>query len=130
MKKCTSIKRNHLPAIEAVALTGKPNYLKWLTLLVAIVAIGVLPACEKAELEPEIIGETQSEEDNSGRRNASQGWRWGSIAPAGVILRSEEHTSELQSPDHLVCRLLLEKKKQQKQQTKKKKQNFHMTHTQ
>src|SRR5258708_21572259 len=28
--------------------------------------------------------------------------------------RSEEHTSELQSPDHLVCRLLLEKKKQEK----------------
>src|SRR5258708_11500360 len=28
-----------------------------------------------------------------------------------AILRSEEHTSELQSPDHLVCRLLLEKKK-------------------
>src|SRR5438552_12997597 len=28
-----------------------------------------------------------------------------------VHLRSEEHTSELQSPDHLVCRLLLEKKK-------------------
>src|SRR4051794_41693614 len=27
-------------------------------------------------------------------------------------LRSEEHTSELQSPVHLVCRLLLEKKKQ------------------
>src|SRR5260363_453736 len=26
--------------------------------------------------------------------------------------RSEEHTSELQSPDHLVCRLLLENKKQ------------------
>src|SRR5438552_17128349 len=29
------------------------------------------------------------------------------MAPA---TRSEEHTSELQSPDHLVCRLLLEKK--------------------
>src|SRR5438552_9867322 len=27
-----------------------------------------------------------------------------------AFLRSEEHTSELQSPDHLVCRLLLEKK--------------------
>src|SRR5258708_8622471 len=27
------------------------------------------------------------------------------------VKRSEEHTSELQSPDHLVCRLLLEKKK-------------------
>src|SRR5258708_21389566 len=33
------------------------------------------------------------------------------VGPA-VLLRSEEHTSELQSPDHLVCRLLLEKKKQ------------------
>src|SRR5450755_5118387 len=30
-------------------------------------------------------------------------------------VRSEEHTSELQSPVHLVCRLLLEKKKTQKQ---------------
>src|SRR5258708_35746289 len=29
----------------------------------------------------------------------------------GQYARSEEHTSELQSPDHLVCRLLLEKKK-------------------
>src|SRR5258708_28378720 len=39
-------------------------------------------------------------------------------APGTVIVisrtRSEEHTSELQSPDHLVCRLLLEKKNQQK----------------
>src|SRR5258708_16044648 len=32
--------------------------------------------------------------------------------PSEIGLRSEEHTSELQSPDHLVCRLLLEKKKQ------------------
>src|SRR5438552_14560644 len=30
--------------------------------------------------------------------------------------RSEEHTSELQSPDHLVCRLLLEKKKKDTKQ--------------
>src|SRR5438876_3476273 len=30
----------------------------------------------------------------------------------GGLQRSEEHTSELQSPVHLVCRLLLEKKKQ------------------
>src|SRR6267154_6208095 len=32
-------------------------------------------------------------------------------AAAGAADRSEEHTSELQSPVHLVCRLLLEKKK-------------------
>src|SRR5258708_29880293 len=31
--------------------------------------------------------------------------------PSSESMRSEEHTSELQSPDHLVCRLLLEKKK-------------------
>src|SRR5947208_6301102 len=33
------------------------------------------------------------------------------LAAALRVVRSEEHTSELQSPDHLVCRLLLEKKK-------------------
>src|SRR5437762_11293750 len=33
------------------------------------------------------------------------------VLSAGVMLRSEEHTSELQSPMYLVCRLLLEKKK-------------------
>src|SRR5258708_18944473 len=32
--------------------------------------------------------------------------------------RSEEHTSELQSPDHLVCRLLLEKKKKTSSQSR------------
>src|SRR6202000_3580292 len=31
------------------------------------------------------------------------------------IIRSEEHTSELQSPVHLVCRLLLEKKKMKRE---------------
>src|SRR5258708_18442849 len=34
-------------------------------------------------------------------------------AKAPPVGRSEEHTSELQSPDHLVCRLLLEKKNHQ-----------------
>src|SRR5258708_10654828 len=34
-----------------------------------------------------------------------------SVAHPEDVGRSEEHTSELQSPDHLVCRLLLEKKK-------------------
>src|SRR5207244_13624291 len=32
------------------------------------------------------------------------------VEVARRLVRSEEHTSELQSPDHLVCRLLLEKK--------------------
>src|SRR5690348_17671664 len=37
--------------------------------------------------------------------------RAGMSAPTATLDRSEEHTSELQSPVHLVCRLLLEKKK-------------------
>src|SRR5258708_32060605 len=37
--------------------------------------------------------------------------RPGRARSIGRRARSEEHTSELQSPDHLVCRLLLEKKK-------------------
>src|SRR5690348_18031596 len=39
--------------------------------------------------------------------------RWASAFASGRT-RSEEHTSELQSPVHLVCRLLLEKKKKKK----------------
>src|SRR5258708_23994478 len=37
----------------------------------------------------------------------------------GFSQRSEEHTSELQSPDHLVCRLLLEKKKKRNQEVRR-----------
>src|SRR5438552_5615531 len=46
-----------------------------------------------------------------GRNDPDHAQRFG-LARHG---RSEEHTSELQSPDHLVCRLLLEKKKKNKQ---------------
>src|SRR5438876_9272439 len=50
-------------------------------------------------------------------------WKW---APPTLMYqvrfndgtRSEEHTSELQSPVHLVCRLLLEKKKKKNDTTK------------
>src|SRR5688572_32056374 len=42
-------------------------------------------------------------------------------------LRSEEHTSELQSQSNLVCRLLLEKKKKKKKKNQKKKNNTSTT---
>src|SRR5690348_18009565 len=58
---------------------------------------------------------------SAGSVGGSRGSRAGGFragAPAGALCgraflrgRSEEHTSELQSPVHLVCRLLLEKKK-------------------
>src|SRR5258708_8483820 len=47
----------------------------------------------------------------------------GKVAGADSI-RSEEHTSELQSPDHLVCRLLLEKKKNSSQIVQHKLQEY------
>src|SRR5690348_18171032 len=40
--------------------------------------------------------------------------------------RSEEHTSELQSPVHLGCRLLLEKKKKTKQHTILRREHLHI----
>src|SRR5438876_7476172 len=50
---------------------------------------------------------------SGGRRSAAGSVlsRRGGTDPAAQKYRSEEHTSELQSPVHLVCRLLLEKKK-------------------
>src|SRR5258708_17715417 len=49
------------------------------------------------------------------------------ISPSSIpgnnnMSRSEEHTSELQSPDHLVCRLLLEKKKKTTERKERKNQ--------
>src|SRR5438552_4966565 len=41
----------------------------------------------------------------------ARAWAWFPELCVTTPRRSEEHTSELQSPDHLVCRLLLEKKK-------------------
>src|SRR2546426_8678289 len=53
-------------------------------------------------------GEEHLELSGAGRFN-QLGYEW---------RRSEEHTSELQSPCNLVCRLLLEKKKKKKKYTK------------
>src|SRR3712207_6973146 len=44
-------------------------------------------------------------------RSGSQGQRWMRAQHDSQVERSEEHTSELQSRQYLVCRLLLEKKK-------------------
>src|SRR5258708_21886789 len=54
-----------------------------------------------------------SEEVKDSGRNIPRAMFGGVFAVMAIYLlvRSEEHTSELQSPDHLVCRLLLEKKK-------------------
>src|SRR2546422_1758360 len=52
--------------------------------------------------------------------------------PPVVVVRSEEHTSELQSRLHLVCRLLLEKKKKHKPRSREENRQceytMHVTH--
>src|SRR5947208_13461959 len=73
-----------------------------------------LPICRRQRIEGKLddflIQQSQvrvgafEQEPHRGRRER---------ADPDLRLRSEEHTSELQSPDHLVCRLLLEKKKYQ-----------------
>src|SRR5690348_18081575 len=58
-----------------------------------------------------LFGAPVAQEDHA-QRACYAALRMGELArDYAVELRSEEHTSELQSPVHLVCRLLLEKKK-------------------
>src|SRR5258708_29130758 len=62
-------------------------------------------------IDDELLGELLAEVE---RINAGRPITFFEVTTAAAFLafaRSEEHTSELQSPDHLVCRLLLEKKK-------------------
>src|SRR2546429_3833555 len=74
-----------------------------------IVPIGVVPNVEGlgAELEPVALSDRKALEESHVPVLES-----GLIEDVAYTLRSEEHTSELQSRLHLVCRLLLEKKKQ------------------
>src|SRR5207244_13024768 len=57
-----------------------------------------------------VILARRSPETRSGFQNPVSLGTWPQTRLTRRPLRSEEHTSELQSPDHLVCRLLLEKK--------------------
>src|SRR5207244_12637890 len=71
-------------------------------LLLDAAQIFVAEAAIGAEVVEEAVLDHRSDGDLRSRTASST-----TSAP----IRSEEHTSELQSPDHLVCRLLLEKKK-------------------
>src|SRR5258708_24406489 len=77
---------------------------------------GVVPGALVRVSSPALIGGSATLTTNEKGQ-----WRFPALPPGLYTLdvelqrfapfRSEEHTSELQSPDHLVCRLLLEKKK-------------------
>src|SRR5689334_18852547 len=74
--------------------------------------IGLLP---KRQGTIEVLGVDLDKATEAERRALER--RWGVLFQQGALFssltvrRSEEHTSELQSQFHLVCRLLLEKKK-------------------
>src|SRR5207244_6500608 len=78
------------------------------------------PAAEAMRLlgDPSVEAADVGDRERTPQRDRHQRIPWLGPHPRQVDLaagyapcRSEEHTSELQSPDHLVCRLLLEKKK-------------------
>src|SRR5437870_7793030 len=61
---------------------------------------------------PRLSGQDRPRRDGRGPHAPRRSrWRGGRGVETAVERRSEEHTSELQSRGHLVCRLLLEKKK-------------------
>src|SRR5256885_10043593 len=62
-------------------------------------------------LGPAVAGRTLSPKDSRRCKNKKSSAKQLSSWKGSVWRRSEEHTSELQSPCNLVCRLLLEKKK-------------------
>src|SRR5258708_32053098 len=62
--------------------------------------VGAMPSCPAYAGVPILVSSMSPSCPMRGSRTEPQ-------------VRSEEHTSELQSPDHLVCRLLLEKKKKE-----------------
>src|SRR5690242_21520227 len=68
-----------------------------------------------ARHDPRPLGHVHRPRDPLRRHGERRGAGALPRADPGALLRSEEHTSELQSHVNLVCRLLLEKKKQKQQ---------------
>src|SRR3712207_1859123 len=124
---------------EPTILTSPRRFGKGLVIVVAIMAIGAgitIPLFDEMfEIPPPVTQiriETPAAEEGEGEEGAAPAeegtTRIAILAgaavqgspdydpdpaevPAGNSIRSEEHTSELQSRQYLVCRLLLEKKK-------------------
>src|SRR5436305_12064732 len=77
----------------------------------------------------ELVGVDLAPAHRLGRRRARQAAGVGAGIGDLQVVRSEEHTSELQSRPHLVCRLLLEKKKTLAKKCPAAKEQNHSLHT-
>src|SRR5258708_16774105 len=96
---------------------------KFFSGVAVIASLALLMACEKpVKLDDDLQKGSYAVGQTIGGNIKSQPLKLDLVALVGglrdavegkpsKLTRSEEHTSELQSPDHLVCRLLLEKKK-------------------
>src|SRR5258708_16631894 len=99
------------PAVDEIRLS------RVLLLLALSVFINYLDRGNLSIAAPLLKNEFQLSATQLGVLLSSFFWTYSFFLPVSGWLvdrqqnRSEEHTSELQSPDHLVCRLLLEKKK-------------------
>src|SRR5207244_12056910 len=99
-----------LPLIERMrervaSLTGAPAAFSWFLRMDPQVADTWGSPGWVAERYASELAALESRGDQLGLHTHT--WRWQKRG-GGWVRRSEEHTSELQSPDHLVCRLLLE----------------------
>src|SRR5436309_7099658 len=91
------------------------------TLFRSYVHRGARPSDRLRKYRESIVGASWiTPEGNRGAAGA-RGGPTAADPPIADRKRSEEHTSELQSRENLVCRLLLEKKKKKKKKTLKKK---------
>src|SRR5256885_9869881 len=105
--------------LPQLAVQGGPRFLQIADALQAAVADGSLKPGDRlppqrrlaAQLDVDLTTVTRAY-DEARRRQLLEGrGARGTYVAAPKVERSEEHTSELQSPCNLVCRLLLEKKK-------------------
>src|SRR5215203_6574851 len=96
---------------QSAAIAGRsiPGSILRLNLAIAISA-PVLPADTATSASPFLTASMASHIDDFQRPLRSAWLGLSSIRTATSVWRSEEHTSELQSRQYLVCRLLLEKK--------------------
>src|SRR5690554_5361472 len=99
--------RQALPKDKAIALIGDSASLKRRDFELAV------KFCEENDIRYDVIHPNEIEDPNYRQNPVDRCFWCKSSGPPDFAgnWRSEEHTSELQSRPHLVCRLLLEKKK-------------------